>query len=110
MTELHLTDGVVRLRERYPFKDNRDLIPLYRAMQADKPETLIPVAVKMVESWDLPGDPKDPAAYEEIDAIDLWRLFRFINDFWAERVLLAPKPSANGSIEVSPSEKTNSKA
>lgn len=107
MSELLLSDGRVTLKERYPFKDNRDLIPLYRAMRADAPETMIPVAVKMVESWDYPGDPADPAAYEEMDAIDLWRLFRFINDFWAARVLVDPKPSASGSTAPSRSAKTS---
>ena len=98
-----LSEGkTVTLKERYPFKDNRDLIVLYRNMNAEQLESMFPVAAKMVEAWDYESDPSDVASYEELDALDLWRLFRHINDFWVERVVTFPKPLANGSTAPLP--------
>lgn len=87
----------VVFKDSYPLKDNKDLIPLYRAMDPADPMTAIPVAVRMVTEWEFDGDPTGPAAYEEMDAMEFWALYRAINDFWFDRVVSIPKPLANGS-------------
>lgn len=88
------------LRQRYPLKDNADLVARYRQMDADDIATMVPLAVRMVEQWEFDGDPADPASYEMLDVVsEAWPLFRAINTFWFERVAGAPKkpPSAGNS-------------
>lgn len=56
----------VKLKERLPLRDGRRLPELMQACTSDL-GTQVPVLVLVVESWEFPGNPADPAAYEDLD-------------------------------------------
>lgn len=87
-------DGkLVTLKTTYPLKANRELVGLLRDMDPQDIASVVPVATRMIERWELDGDPAKPESYEELDVLSvLWPLHRGLNTFWAERVLGPGKP------------------
>jgi hypothetical protein len=92
MTEMIVAGRRVTIRDEYPFNEFPDLISLYRGMKADTPQTVIPVARQMVTGWEFQGDPTTDEAYQSMDAIALWGLFRGVNGFWVDRLYADPQP------------------
>ncbi len=91
----------VRMRERLPLKIGHRLPALLQACQDQDLNTQVTVLALVIESWDLPGDPTDPAAYEDLDVFtEMVPLATAVGERLLERLNRDPKAkaSANGSI------------
>lgn len=75
-----------RFKTRIPVKEGRDLFKLFGEMTLDDALTVVPLAVKVIESWDFGGDPSDPAAYDDLDLFDLLRLYRDLTALFNDRL------------------------
>lgn len=71
-----------RFREHYPAKESRHLFKMFGQMDLDDVMTVVPLAVKMVESWDLEGDPSKPESYDDLNIFTMLNLYRDITTFW----------------------------
>ena len=90
MSETIVSGKRVVFKKHMAIKEYPHLIGDYRKMNANEPQTAIPVAMQMIESWDFPGDPATAESYESMDALQYWALFRAINDEWYSRVAAPP--------------------
>lgn len=61
-----------KFKERIEVKDSDAFMEACNGIDQKRIRTFVPVLACLVESWDYPGDPSDPAAY---DHLDLFREF-----------------------------------
>lgn len=60
----------VRLKRNVPVEDGHALIVLLQACASNDLYDQVAICCVMVESWDFPGDPSDPAAYGKLETFD----------------------------------------
>ncbi len=82
-----------KFRERIPVRDSDAFMEAIGQIDPSKLKTFVPVLCTLVESWDYPGEPSDPSAYDDLD------LFR---DFFpmvkaAEAYISAVAPDLTGN-------------
>ena len=85
MSEIKINGKTVKLRDRFPAKEGRYIWKLLVAIEDADLLSQVPIMQFLVESWGFPGDPKDPASYEELDTIrEFIPLSKAIGAFFAE--------------------------
>ena len=81
MAEIQVAGKKVVLRERFPLRTHGDVVGLLRDVNLSRMETVLPLAIKTIESWEFEGDPAKEGSYQEMDAVsELWPLFRGVQE------------------------------
>ena len=69
--ELMINGKIVRVKSRFPARENWDLPNLLMKFSQQEGgfdlKQIVPVLPRLVESWEFEGDPTDEDAYEELD-------------------------------------------
>lgn len=68
--EVVVNGRVVRMRRRFPAKENWDLPGLFMRLGGGGDfdlQQMVPILPRLIESWEFAGDPADEAAYGELD-------------------------------------------
>lgn len=82
----------VVLRQRFPLKENADLLKLWFEASAADMNTVVPLCQRHIESWEFDGDPQDLATWEEMDVISEVRpIWNAVARAMESRVVSAPK-------------------
>lgn len=76
----------VVLQERLPLRDYNNIFALTGKIDGENLRTFLPICLKMVSSWEFPGDPKDEAAWDELDIFtELLPIANFVQASITER-------------------------
>lgn len=104
MAEITVNGKRVVLRDSFPLTTHGNIIKLVRDATIEDLRTVIPVVAATVVEWEFAGDPADPAAYEQMDALaEVWPLFKAVDRHIADSLYGGPKNSAGASSSHSPS-------
>jgi len=91
MTLEYTVNGkAVVFRERLRAGDNWDLMDIMAQMagsegSAVKREPAIALLSRLIEVWEFPGEPDDPAAYLDLDLFDLLALIAILGKYVGAR-------------------------
>jgi hypothetical protein len=65
--QVAIGESIVTLRDKIRTADGYRLPEMAAKLQDGNLLDAVPVLQIVVESWTLPGDPRDPAAYDDLD-------------------------------------------
>lgn len=102
MAEITIAGKRVVLRERFPLKDNADLLKAWREAKSEDMQTVVPLCIRHVESWEFEGNPADPESWQELDVLtEIRPIWAAVNDAMYERVIGTPGKSESASSSAS---------
>lgn len=83
----------MQFRDEFPGLEFPGMLKDVHRMRSDSIETLMPVIIPSVTSWNLPGDWRDVKYVLSLPAPILKQVFQGVNAFWYDRLFRRPKSS-----------------
>lgn len=88
--QIEITGKKVVLKDSIPLSEGYDLLGLILEGTNKDMKTMVPIMMKVIESWEFDGDPNNKESYEQLDVLGVViPLARAVNGY-ATRKMSAP--------------------